>query len=658
MEVLFSQKIEFSTIVPFKNYSNIFNKIEIMPIDIELSRLDPDKDPNPFDDFTESKTIQVLTRNKNSGNEGSIYLDNPKKKKGKYFYLQSDTDPEMDAHLQIDLDYALSREKIGFTTTKERHLKRHFGNPFSSINIERIERNIIRRDNKITIKLYHRYKRRDINWKFFKTSTFINSITVDTTTGNFTITEIINSKEKKIKKFRRNYFSNLLNLINHNKLFLMRPDICGNEIKSEFAQIFDNNAFYNAVNDVFGFKPITTWDHNGELVVKVDSIQSMKEDFIRNFMFYFSLTKKIKIPNNFEELLTYYYPTEKYLKKNKRKLIASILDKYGIKSGVTIKLLHTIPNIDIITLVKLSMLLGKEYPKYIGNIIATNFDTCRYITRSIDYDILAQIQQFKPAEFTKYELSDGERENIITIINSLMADRRRLSSNVMLKSFYGSLMDHFDMINKIRPYVPTVYLNARNYPDFIKEHTEYSKILSLIKKPFVIEYVFDEKTVKEIEKRIPMIPFEKDYTDEDYLYPVLLKREEEYSEEGSHMHHCVASYASKESSIIISLRTHDGEGRVTSEFDIKTGDCRQSKHFYNASVPENFEYALTTVKNRVNSLARKNELKWKEKKQVRAVINGMEIPDAPLVLGPRDEDAAQPINNYQQLQLEDVDYVW
>lgn len=654
MEILFSQQIEFATITPFKNHSNLATKIERITLDIETGGLLGNKDTS-FDELLKDTTsIKMVSRNSNG--DKSIYLDRPTKKRGKYFYLSADPGNDIEERLQIDLDYLIKREKKSITTTKQRHINRHFKNPFSSISIERVERSVVRRDNKITIKLYHRYKKREVNWKYFKVSTFINSITIDTNTGNFTITEIANSKGKKIKKFRRNYFPGLSALTNHHGLFYMRGIGVGEEIKNEYENIFDNEKFYNAVSNILGFGDVKNYNYEGDLLktdgtrFTADVIREKRQNFIVSFMVYFCEKKKIKRPDNyFMEFLTYYYPTEKYLKKNKRKLVASILAKYDIKSGITVKLLHTNPTIDIITLVQLCKLLGDDYPKYIGTINPSNFDKVNLNPYSMDYNIMAKIQEFEPIQFTRYQLSDIERENLITIINSLNTEP------VPLKTFYGALTDHFDMIKKIRLYVPSVYLNARNYNDFTKEHSEYSKILSLIKKPFVTEYVFDEKTVETIEKKIPMIPFEMDYTDEDYIYPVLLKREEEYSEEGSHMHHCVASYSNKESSIIISLRNYDGTDRVTSEFNIKSGECWQSRYFYNGAVPQNFEYALTTLKNRVTALAKKNELKWLEKRVVRAVINGIEIPETPLVLGPRDEDI-QPQDHPPV--FEDIDIAW
>jgi len=650
MDILFSQKLEYSTIIPYKNYSNIRDKVTVVPIDIETSGLSSNP---PDDEIFKDIFAQPELKQVNRRNDRDFYLDTPKKKRGKYFYAGT-ADADIEERVQIPLDSAFRNDRVCFSTTNERHLKQNYGNPFASIVIHKIERSIVRRDNKITFKLYQRTKRREVNWRFFKQSVSIYSLTVNTDTGNFTVTEIQNSKETRWKKFRRNYFSGLLELVNHNGLFGVSDDYHDKEIKKEYNQTFDNIAFFDAVDTTLGFHSVVnddSIDGNGLSLYEMKILR--KKQFIDNFVYYFAQKKKIKTPNNFKELLIYYYPTEKYFKKNKRKLVASILDKYGIKSGGTIKLLHTNPNIDIITLVKLCMVLGKNHSKYIGNINPANFDRTSFPIYSIDYNVLSQIQAFKPTEFTNYELSDIERENVVSIINSVLTDRK-ITSPVPIKTLYGSLLDHFSMINEIKPYVPGIYLNARNYTDFNKEHLDYSKILALIKKPFVIEYVFDEETVEEIEKRIPIIPFEKDYTDEDYLYPVLLKREEEYVEEGSHMHHCVAGYADKERSIIISLRTHDNEDRVTSEFDIRSGSCLQSRHFHNGSVPQMFEYALTTVKNRVNALAKKDKLNWKEKNKVRVVINGIEIADPKLV----PQNLPMPDPQDHPPIFEDVDVAW
>ena len=74
------------------------------------------------------------------------------------------------------------------------------------------------------------------------------------------------------------------------------------------------------------------------------------------------------------------------------------------------------------------------------------------------------------------------------------------------------------------------------------EHTEFSRINQSIKKGYEIEYFFNEETINKVEEPILL-------DTGDFLYPFILKKESEYIEEGRHMHHCVASYATTGRSI-------------------------------------------------------------------------------------------------------------
>ena len=133
----------------------------------------------------------------------------------------------------------------------------------------------------------------------------------------------------------------------------------------------------------------------------------------------------------------------------------------------------------------------------------------------------------------------------------------------------------------------------------------------------------------EVEKPIKSYCECKDHEGEPtfvILYPHILKREEDYNEEGSFMHHCVASYVNTDKSIIVSLRTEHGSNRVTSEFNIQDGRCIQSRHFCNGQPPEEFIDGLEALKDKIVKHARWGLLNWKEKLRVPVKINGNEIP--------------------------------
>ena len=178
------------------------------------------------------------------------------------------------------------------------------------------------------------------------------------------------------------------------------------------------------------------------------------------------------------------------------------------------------------------------------------------------------------------------------------------------------------MIDRVREYDSSVYLKSRTMDEFHAEHRELTKMMSAIKKGWVIEYQFDDKVMEDLEK--PLECLENDTTLHT-LYPYVLKREEDYIEEGAFMHHCVASYSDKDKSIIVSLRNESGMDRVTCEFDIQSGKCIQQRSFCNAAPPSTFEDGLLLVSQKIELYSRWGTLNWKEKKKVPVKINGIEI---------------------------------
>ena len=95
-----------------------------------------------------------------------------------------------------------------------------------------------------------------------------------------------------------------------------------------------------------------------------------------------------------------------------------------------------------------------------------------------------------------FKISNIEKENIVKIINKL-TDKISIG-----KRFISELVDHFNMIHKLRTYYPDLYLKSRTYDEFHNEHLELSKMMSLIKKGWVVEYQFVDKMVDDVEKPI------------------------------------------------------------------------------------------------------------------------------------------------------------
>lgn len=578
MENILVQKYTYATIIPFKDYSNISEKIEIP--------------------------------------KGVIKIIYPKEKR-KIKYFTSDTNEKINGLFK----HLINKDIDGsYHTTSDKQIKRHYGRPFSSIKIITIERSIKRNGDNLTIKILQHIKSRDFNCLYFRKVYNVDSITINLKTGNITTISI--NKNKKINKiFRRNSFYTLNNLIINRFFFNLKVYFPYNfRFQKDVDFIFDKLSFTNAIQQSLGIE------------ISIIPYESNPLQFITDLCKVFVNLKNIKIPNdNFEYLLTQYYPTEKFLKKNDRKLLTSILDMFGIKSKLTIKILHKYPKLDIIGFFRICKLFGDDFSKYIGNIKShvfekslkePNFDNNYYHKNTLLID-----------KEKSYQISNKEKENLVKIINSTEDKNLFATTTSFSDSFALLLEDHFNMIEKIKVYDPDLHMKAKTIKEFNDEHHELSKMVFAIKKGWVTEYLFNEKMVNDIEKPIPLkinLGGESNPTYGQDLgisfYPIILKREEEYIEEGKFMHHCVATYADKEKSIIISVRTEDGSDRVTCEFNCQTGTLLQARHFCNGKPPADIEHViLNELSEKTKKYARLGLLHASEKLKVPLKINGVEV---------------------------------
>jgi hypothetical protein len=596
-EILLYQRFSYAKITPYKNYSKIPR--ETQPHSGIRKHL-------TYDDTFGTTTSYY------DGEEGiglSPMLDHVKYKNTKYFYWR-------DNLKDIPVIKYASKHKLDggmgvFYTTKDRHIKKYYNEPFSDILVVILERSIIRRGDKVTIKTNKYTKHRGFNCKYFNANKFSTSVTFDMVKGDFLlVTSAGKSKDrKKIKPtFRKNSFNHLLNFIKSPDgpfRFLRNHMGKNNGLYKHLYYAFDDKQFNEVLYSVFN--RMITYPTDGVL---------FRDLFYDEVMRWFINTKKIKTPNEYRDLILRYYPTEKYLKKNDRKLIASILDVFQIKSKITIKLLHERPNIDLRSLIKLCYLFGDQYQKYIGSISFDMFGVMSTINDMPSSSLKMMESTCNDYKNHGYDINDDEKENLLKVLTS-----EPKNGSIINENFIGLIVDHFRMLNRIREYDPNIRMRANNISKFHTEHNELSKIISAIKKGWVVQYFYPEETIRQIQ--LPIKGTDMD----DYITitPFVLTREEEYIEEGKFMHHCVASYAETDTSMIVSLRTEDEQDRVTCEFKISNGNLIQAKHFSNAQPPKQFEHAIDAVSDLVRIHARFGTLNWLKKDRVPIKINGIEI---------------------------------
>ena len=608
MEDILTQRFNYASITLYRNYCKLDEKKQNRTtFNDDLDFLDEEDD---F--FVVKNTSGGFIRNPSIG---KIVTIPPKtnNKKTRFFYSGSNLEE------RLQLNYAMGKNH-SFDTSDDRHIKQHFNNPFSEISVNTVERSIRRHGDKITLKLYRHTKYRGFISIYFRKTTSVQSLTYNTKTGNFTTLNMEMMPKKNSKHFRTNNFNSLENIIMRGGILDMRTYIDKeSRIFPNHSIIFDNHTFMESINNEFKFNQQTKNKKNSvSLFSGIEFIDLLTNKFIED--------KKIKVSNNPFFWIKKFYPTEKYLKKNDRKLIASILDMFKIKSKVTIKLMHENNLFDIYSVSLLCYLFGDNFSKYVGSIDPSLFQKSKI---DISDNTWGNVKMFVNDNINhSFEISNIEKENIVKIINKL-TDKISIG-----KRFISELIDHFNMIHKLRTYYPDLYLKSRTYDEFHNEHLELSKMMSLIKKGWVVEYQFVDKMVDDVEKPIDvkinlgeseLLVDCKELVGEITFYPHILKREEEYDEEGKFMHHCVASYSDKDRSIIISIRTEDKQDRVTCEFDCQTGTLIQAKHFCNKQPPGDMELAIVKLENKTKYYARMGLLHSLEKKKVLIKINGIEI---------------------------------
>lgn len=474
--------------------------------------------------------------------------------------------------------------KNDFITQDEETIKKYYPDQNYQVTSVLCERVARFEDNIFTLRINYFIKKRRKGNKYFAKRFNSGQLKFNFNTGNFLISNAGGTSVKnRGAKFSTNSLSKLKDFLEpavvsdfwtlRNMPFLKKDDV---PMSNQQMGVF--------IASVFGGNWLT--DH---------------EDVIERIFRKFYEVKKLKLPDvNGKGLLMCFYPTEKFFKKNNRKVVQSVLDFMGMKDKFTIKLLHKYPYMDLLSLKVLYDLFGG--PRYLSN-LGSNI-----------WDILNKRGLwFQPTNYNKYmtprnidfNLLDVEKSNLIKVLNKVH------SVDIQF------LMDHFSMIQKIRKYDSTVYMTSTTLGTMDEEHYRLSEMVSQIKKGYALSYEFDLKMVKNIETPITMNGVT--------YYPHILKSEGEYKEEGVFMKHCVASYYDKDESIIISIRNEDSSDRVTCEYEVKFGGNIQSKYFKNQNPPEHYNEVIRVISRKCSMWALSEKLKCTKQIKTPLIINGVQV---------------------------------
>jgi hypothetical protein len=482
--------------------------------------------------------------------------------------------------IQIDETNEDSFKNEPLFTQDEEVIKKHYGDTnygitsFSCERVGRFENNIF------TLKVNFYVKKRRIGKKYFSKRFKSELLKFDLNKGNFLIVNSNgSSKKRRDGKFSTNVIKNLLDFL--------EPQLISNfwSLRALPVEVsMSNMEMGTFITSVFG----GDWSTN-------------YIDVINRIFHKFCEVKKLKLPDvNGEGLLTCFYPTEKFFKKNDRKVVQSVLDMMGMKDKFTIKLLHKYPYLDLISLKLLYNLFGGT--RYLSNLNNEIFEKLN--NRGLWFQT-SNYNKYLIPQNIDFNLLDVEKSNLIKVLN------KRLTVDIQY------LIDHFSMINKIRKYDSTVYMTSTTPWTMDEEHYRLSEMVSQIKKGYRISYEFDLKMVGDIETPITI--------DGVSYYPYILKSEAEYNEEGNFMKHCVATYYNKDKSVIISIRNEDASDRVTCEYEVKFGGNVQSKYFKNQDPPDRYKEVIRIISRKCSMWALSEKLKCTKQIKTPLTINGVQV---------------------------------
>jgi hypothetical protein len=202
MDIL-NQKFSYAGITLVKDYCKIETKIE--EFEPEITEI--------FDRLPEY-TISPMINNETKFKYVNL---RPKKEKGaktKYYYVEEDCSVNLELALKNKSN--IGRHDGRFDTTKDKHIKKHYANPFASVSVTTIERTIKIVGYKVYVKSYRHNKNRDVNCIYFRKSTHVNSITFDLVKGDITVGDITLTSKIKNRRYRKNTFSQIEKILSLN----------------------------------------------------------------------------------------------------------------------------------------------------------------------------------------------------------------------------------------------------------------------------------------------------------------------------------------------------------------------------------------------------------------------------------------------------------
>ena len=459
----------------------------------------------------------------------------------------------------------LFRTAQEYNDDEEMYVK-HFADPMASVTCHTRTFYIERVGDKLSIKMYEKFKTRTRGTSYFKEKKHMWFFTVNLVTGDFYQGKLLNyqNKIKRTKHIRRNCF--------YDSIVSFLPGIISDFFYSYIKDKDERNEYIDYLLNIFKY----------EMLAHMENKTLSTYSLIR-LLYVFYLTKKgVKYPNNVDVFTSGhgkldFLPTMKEFKKTKMKYMDAFMLRNNLKGDKVKKILHTISFINL------------GWYK-----IAINLFGTEWIHQ--DDELLTELLN------NQNQINSSDTN--VTISNWSIGEKKRCFE--MFKKFtwsktsFSTFVDHIKLLNYLKEVGEDVKWESKNLVDFSQEH----QFLSELKQSYVIgkfTRIYSDGFLNE---------FKSFEINGEKYHPKVLLTTDDFNEESSHQHNCVRGYVDKTSSFVLSLRKGDERATVEYEVSISQGKFHMKRVQYLAKHNKNLDESWNEALNFVDGMVNKNLRKF------------------------------------------------
>jgi hypothetical protein len=439
----------------------------------------------------------------------------------------------------------------------EKTFVENYGNPLASVSMVKRMFVIEENEDKISIKTYYYHRSREVAKKHFKVRREVDFLTFSYKRKMFYSGSCHFKRKRKIgSKFITNK-ARLGDIRVISKLYHYIAE------KDEYTTILD--MFLDKIVEKLNIK------------FKIEN-KSVEEKYYQIILH----NNKIKYPNAFFKFSSFYTP-KKLLKKYDYNLVDWFMGEHKLKGAKVRNILNKYEKVDFQGMYGFYHLLGID--------LFNKVSDKSFLLNGSSNDI-PFFEIVTDTSYPKFNLSRKEKENIASILDSA-------GTTTLANSFY----EHCTFKEDLKRYGEYVKIEAKNYEDYVEEHSRWSALLQSYRTGYVTRYYGED--AKLVQKPI--------YYNGETYYPVLFTTTEEYENESMMQHNCVRTYSEKPYCLIISLRKGSllSEQRVTIEFQFRVKELYRTQTLgkYNRGLDEEWTAPVIELTEFANYLYQKGMIK-------------------------------------------------